>query len=468
MLRDHKEAMNGLARELADALSPASPAPPAGPIVRVEIAIPEIDLLAWLNAQEGDTKIYWSDRNEAFAMAGIGIADARRGNGPVELEGLFTEFHKNLSHEFPNLRYYGGMGFDTSSAAPESWQPFGSHCFIIPEIELGRKHDRYYLACNVSVAEGPKGPQRLQELAGTLEAVVFPTDHGAQPLPRTTSRLDRPNEMDWCAMVNQALAAFEEGVAEKVVLGRESLFEFEAPLDPVALLRQLVDHTIHSYHFCFQLSPFHAFLGASPERLFRRLNVYIESEALAATRPRGATPEEDQALAQELLDSDKDLREHRFVLDTIRALFDKQCSAVKAEDTPEVLKLRHCQHLLTKVEGVLRDSQEDADLIRHLHPTPAVGGVPRDKALGLIDALEPFGRGWWAAPIGWVGYDAAEFAVAIRSGLIQDNTLTLYSGAGIVPGSSPQEEWGEIEYKMDNFLNIIEGSGAIKKPASHP
>lgn len=468
MPRDHKTAKNGLARELAAALSFRPQASPACPIVRVETPIPKIDLLSWLETQEADTKIYWSDRNEAFAMAGIGIADAKKGNGPVQFEGLFSELRKNLSLNFPSLRYYGGMGFDTSAPSSEHWRPFGAYCFIIPRIELGRKDENYYLACNVAVEEGPKAAQHLQEQLDTLEAIVFPAARGAQPLPPTASRLDRPNEMDWSAMVNQVLQAFKTGSIQKVVLGRESLFEFERPLDPVALLRQLVDHTIHSYHFCFQLAPFHAFLGASPERLFRRLSVYIESEALAATRPRGTTPEEDQALAQELLASDKDLREHRFVLDTIRELFDKQCSAVRAEGTPEVLKLRHCQHLLTKVQGVLKDNLADGVLLRNLHPTPAVGGVPRGKALELIDALEPFERGWWAAPVGWVGYDAAEFAVAIRSGLVFDNTLALYSGAGIVPGSSPEEEWGEIEYKMNNFLNIIEGSGVATNPASRP
>lgn len=88
----------------------------------------------------------------------------------------------------------------------------------------------------------------------------------------------------------------------------------------------------------------------------------------------------------------------------------------------------------------------------YLHPTPAVGGFPREAALREIAALEPFDRGWYAGPIGWVGKDAAEFAVAIRSGLVAGDRVNLYSGAGIVPGSSPDKEWEEIENKIGNFI----------------
>jgi menaquinone-specific isochorismate synthase len=97
----------------------------------------------------------------------------------------------------------------------------------------------------------------------------------------------------------------------------------------------------------------------------------------------------------------------------------------------------------------------DAEVLRALHPTPAVGGYPGVEALEEIRALEPFDRGWYAGPVGWIGADAAEFAVGIRSGLVRGNTLALFSGAGIVAGSAPEGEWAEIEQKIGDFTRMF-------------
>ena len=115
-------------------------------------------------------------------------------------------------------------------------------------------------------------------------------------------------------------------------------------------------------------------------------------------------------------------------------------------------------HLFSRVVGQLKDGVGDGQLIKRLHPTPAVGGYPTENALAEIERLEPFERGWYAGPVGWVSAEAAEFAVAIRSGMLERNSLSLYSGAGIVPGSTPQLEWEEIEHKIGDFLEIIQNA----------
>ena len=107
------------------------------------------------------------------------------------------------------------------------------------------------------------------------------------------------------------------------------------------------------------------------------------------------------------------------------------------------------------MRGTLKDGVTDAGLLEALHPTPAVGGYPRDRALGEIRDLEPFDRGWYAGPVGWIGAEASEFAVGIRSGLVRGRTLDLYSGAGIVAGSVPDEEWAEIEQKIGDFTGMF-------------
>jgi menaquinone-specific isochorismate synthase len=97
----------------------------------------------------------------------------------------------------------------------------------------------------------------------------------------------------------------------------------------------------------------------------------------------------------------------------------------------------------------------DAEVLLALHPTPAVGGYPRREALEEIRALEPFDRGWYAGPVGWIGAEGSEFAVGIRSGLVRGNSLALFSGAGIVAGSVPEDEWAEIEQKIGGFVRVF-------------
>jgi len=120
-----------------------------------------------------------------------------------------------------------------------------------------------------------------------------------------------------------------------------------------------------------------------------------------------------------------------------------------------VLKLPHVQHLKASLNGRLKPGVSDSDLLVSLHPTPAVGGYPTDRAVDEIFSLALFDRGWYASPTGWIGADAAEFCVAIRSGLIDRNRLALFSGAGIVAGSRPEREWDEIENKIGSFLSLI-------------
>jgi menaquinone-specific isochorismate synthase len=430
---------------------------PLGAIVRVEVPLEGVTPLLWLQAQVGQTHYYWSSRDGDFEMAGIGEADVLVPDGPGDTAGLFAHMRKRLSMRWPSLRYYGGFRFCAADAGEERWHNFQAYRFVVPRVEVLRRGDQVYLACNARCTAEERQIEELtaveKQLAGLLTA-AGDEDH---PLPTLTGRIDLPDRAGWGALVDRALDAFAGHQLEKVVLARETelRFDTESMLDPIGLLRRLVCHSTNSYQFCFHPSSNRAFLGASPERLFHRNNVYLQSEALAGTRPRGDTDATDTALGDALLGSDKDLREHRFVVRKLREHFQRFCVATNHDSAPSLMKLRNCQHLHTYMEGILKQQDVDAALLEAFHPTPAVGGVPREKALDWLAEHEPFDRGVYAAPVGWVGFDEAEFCVGIRSGLIEGNTLALYSGAGIVPGSSAEEEWAEIENKMSNFLEAL-------------
>jgi menaquinone-specific isochorismate synthase len=444
-------ATHQIAARLADVLGTRVPAD--GRMVRIELRIADIEPLAWLQAQSDFTQYYWSSRDEAFEMAGVGEADVLVPLGNVDYAGLFDHMRSRLAMRYPSLRYYGGFRFQAAGKG-ERWRAFKAYRFVVPRFEVVKRLGGTFLACNVKPGNPRGNAERLEQVLADLSRLSF-TPAPAAPPPKVIARADLPDEAGWHALVERALDDFSAHRIEKVVLARETCFEADGPWDAARLLGRLVKQSQRSFEFCFHPAPGRAFIGASPERLYHRVNCYVQSEAIAGTRPRGKSDEADTRLADALLHSEKDLREHRFVVRMLRENLGRFCRQLQVEPEPDVLRLRHCQHLYTRMEGILKQNDVDAALIEALHPTPAVGGAPRDRALDWIAREEPFDRGCYAAPVGWVGFDAAEFCVAIRSGLVQGNTLSLYNGAGIVPGSLPAEEWDEVENKMAGFLAAL-------------
>jgi menaquinone-specific isochorismate synthase len=430
-----------------------------GALLRVQLPLPRLDPLAWLRAHGAHSQYYWSDRRDAFTMAGVGECDvlASHPHEAYSLEQVFAQMRTRLLNAPPSLRYYGGLRFHPGESRTTLWKPFRDFRFIVPRFEVVRNGDSTVFACNLYPDAFNNADEAILQTSDHLHAIEFAEAIDPVSLPAIRRRIDTPSKRGWHDAVVETLGAFEESVLKKVVLARETQLQMDGPLDPVALLTQLVARSVNAFDFCFHPAPNRAFIGSSPERLYKRVESYVQSEAIAGTRPRGKSDAEDQRLAQELMRSAKDQSEHAFVVDMLREHFDRFCRCVHVEEGPDILQLRHCQHLRTRVEGLLHDADSDAALLKALHPTPAVGGVPREMALRWIEEHEAFDRGIYAAPVGWVGADAAEFCVGIRSGLISRDILALYAGAGIVPGSDPTEEWEEVENKMANFMSVLPG-----------
>lgn len=419
---------------------------------RIELPIQPCDIMQWVVQQNHDAKVYWSDRNGAVEVAGLGEATVLSPANPdtLDVDDVFNFGRSLLSSRYRHQRFYGGFSFADTTA--EQWKAFGHYRFVAPAIEVGRDGDDYYAACQWRGGDEQKGL-----LKGLLESTHLSEVVAQSHIAR--QRIDTPTRGEWLEKVERLLELFEEGVVDKVVIARESKFLFNDCVEPFSLLQHLQGNTVRSYYYAFQVSADSTFIGASPERLFKREGELLYSEALAATRPRGNTLQEDESLGDELLSSDKDRREHQLVLDRIMTLLGEFCSSISRDRETELLKLRHCQHLLCKVGGQLNRSDCDAEVLAKLHPTPAVGGVPKEAALEWIEELEDFDRGWYAAPVGWISYDAVEFAVAIRSALVQGDTVSVYTGAGIVPGSTPEAEWDEIENKISDFRGLFAPEG---------
>ena len=417
-------------------------------IVRISVDAGGIDALGWLREQRLYPRLYWSGRDDAAEVAAAGVADLQTGDGPDEIDALRKRLPTFGDGE---ARYYGGGRFDPSGEEDDEWGPFGSYRFVLPRFELLVNGTAAMLVCNLVL---PRDLGQREEVLDQIEGLKTPWEREGT-LPEPLYRKDSPDRAGWARNVENALAAFSEGRLGKVVLARRAELGFGEELDGVLLARELRDATPGCFHFYVEPEEGAAFLGATPERLFRREGKTVRSEAVAGTRPRGASSEDDDDLRDDLLRSEKDRSEHGFVKAGIGETLGPLCEELRVESGVSEMKTASRRHLVSRVRGTLRDGVTDADLLRAVHPTPAVGGYPREGALEEIRTLEPFDRGWWAGPVGWIGADGSEFAVGIRSGLVSGRTLALFSGAGIVEGSVPAEEWAEIEQKIEDFTGAF-------------
>ena len=423
--------------------------PEAGRIVRIEADCAAEAPASWLLRQQQCPRYYWATRDRTFEMAGIGESDVIQPHALESVDAALAVIDAKITAENTSARYYGGYKFYKSPATDGRWRHFKAYRFVLPLLELCRDGDRYFIACNLN------GNLSKKEVVDFLHRHMFCESDTTRQLPDFFNRTDLPDFSGWRQLVNKALTAIDNEAFQKVVLARETTVCASARIDPVSLIVKMRVAADNLHLFCFEPVPGRAFLGASPERLYKRTGKQLESEALAGTRPRSHNATEDAQMRQELLTSTKERQEHQIVLKEISSILSAYCTTIDSASEPEILKLMGCQHLRTPLSGILKENISDTMLLKALHPTPAVGGFPKEKALAWLHREEPFERGIYAAPVGWIGVNAAEFCVGIRSGLVSDTLLTLYSGAGIVRESNPDAEWHELNAKLAFFLNII-------------
>jgi len=285
-------------------------------------------------------------------------------------------------------------------------------------------------------------------------------DSGA--LPAIVASHSIPGEDRFRQGVRQAVANFGLSDIRKAVLSRVLEVELAGRADPARIFASLAAQNPTGYQFRVPLADGAELVGVSPELLLRKEGDRIVSNPLAGSARRQPDSDSDAAAAGALLQSPKDLREHRYVTDDIRRLLLPLCATLDVPQTPSLLSTAAMWHLSTRIEGTLRDPGMSAlELACTLHPTPAVCGYPTRLARKLIDLVEPFERGLFAGIVGWMDADGnGEWAVTIRCGTVQGNTIRLFAGAGIVADSCPDAEWAETQGKLATMLRAL--------GASHP
>ncbi|WP_183030149.1 isochorismate synthase [Altericroceibacterium spongiae] len=299
-----------------------------------------------------------------------------------------------------------------------------------------------------------------------VEALALSAQAPARLPARPVRLTGEPDGPAYARIVAEALRRLdrrEGAVLRKVVLARSLHIVMDRPVDPLAIAARLMrDNSVTTFLMDLEEAtglPGHKMVGATPELLVARKGSQVLSHPLAGSAPRSSDPAADRAAADGLLHSEKDQREHSLVVEAIADMLAPYCSALTMPEGTTLRSTASMWHLGTRIEGRLKNGAmpSAAGLAALLHPTPAVGGMPRQAALDCIRELEPQDRGFYAGAVGWTDRAGdGEWYVSLRCAELRDKQLTLHAGAGIVAGSDPQSEVAETWAK---FRAILQGLG---------
>jgi len=376
----------------------------------------------------------WGHPKAGLRVKAFGTALLREG---TSLRAALTDLE--VPDEIPPRLpgpWFGAAAFNDGLG--RDWAGFAPIRFTLPELLAWREGPRHFLA-----AFGDDAQQRLDAARAGLDRADA---QAAGPAPAVRVLPGKGERARWKALVARALAAIRAGALDKVVLARAIDLEADAPLEPLALLAALETRYPTCRSFLIRGSS-GVFLGATPEILCRVDGDRVQADALAGS----ASPKEAAALAGD----EKELREHRWVVDHITHALGGIADHVHHPPEPRIRALANVAHLHTPVVARLAPSRGVADVVAALHPTPAVGGVPSGAALRFLAEHERLDRGLYAGVVGWIGEGRAELAVALRSALIRGRRARLFVGAGIVEGSSEDAEWEETELKSRALLDAL-------------
>ncbi|MCA1656860.1 MAG: isochorismate synthase [Actinobacteria bacterium] len=424
--------------------------------------------VAFASRRDGEPSFCFEqpDRDRA-AIATLGEVTRLEASGPERFAVVARRWRRLVSDAVTDapagppgagLIAVGGFSFADNGGSAPHWRGFPSGSLVVPEVAIARRGEdvRITVAAAVSAQDSPvRVLARLSARLKELRQAPLPL---LDPSPVERARISSamaPEHFEHA--VSSAVELIRAGELQKVVLAREVQVHAAAPHAVGGVFGVLREGFPACFSFCVQQGEA-AFVGASPELLVRREGLRASTMALAGSTRRSADPAVDAHLGEQLLRSSKDREEHGIVARRIERSLRPHAVWVTAAPEPALVRVANIQHLATPVRAQLAEPLGLLDLARVLHPTPAVGGEPREAAVQLIPALEGLDRGWYAGPVGWL--DAAEdgeLCVALRCALIEGPLARCYAGNGIVGDSDPAAELAETEVKLEALLPVLAG-----------
>ncbi|MGR5095527.1 isochorismate synthase [Vibrio maritimus] len=431
--------MSQLTTAIAQLISKLEQAPQGCKRIEQEIqGHPKFHCIDWLEAQPHFPKFYWQSRDTREEVVALGQLHT------------FSEASPAYAILADNQRVWGGRSFDGHTDKNRRCM---SAFFFLPQIELIRFDTSWRIAVNISMS--------VDKAIGALKQLMADVTELPPLATSIVGMTHTPNEQQWHDLVDDVLTGIEEDRFKKVVLARKTTIDIKDPISPAQLLKASYRENHHSFHFLMALSKELAFVGSTPERLYRRVGQQLETEALAGTIGRGDNAAQDMELANWLTQDLKNINENQYVVDDILQSLAPHSSEVHLEKELRLVRLRKVQHLKRNIVAQLSKGINAVQLLQALQPTAAVAGLPRSEALAYIQENEPFARGWYAGSVGYLSHEKAEFCVAIRSALLMKDEVQLFAGAGIVPGSVAAHEWQELDKKMSTLLSLISDNPSL-------
>ncbi len=421
-------------------------------------------IIRLFNNKSNIPRIIWFDDNQQTIAVGSLWDSSYSGSN------RFTDVHEAIVALYKNSVYLNRVendhlsrvfgGFSYFNDGEDSGDPFKISSFILPKYIFFKKDNFSTVVLMHSFpneGDGNSIEKALIREFNEFYRSISPEDEEFK-IPSISNMVELTNKKEWISNVEEALRLINATRLEKVVIARSIQFLSDKQIRPFSIFKKLHSSYPNCFNFYFELDGDQVFLGASPELLIQKNVNKISTMALAGTIKRGSTREEDVQLANELLSSNKDRKEHQIVvqqiIDNLKSFVDIE--SLKIDNNPHIHKIHNVQHLRTNISAQLKGEISLLDIIDHLHPTPAVGGKPRTEALQFIKALEG-SRGWYASPLGYIKSNLdGKFIVGLRSALIKHKTIHAFAGAGIVDASDPTKEWEETKLKFKPFLNALE------------
>lgn len=443
------------------------------PLLTVTLPIAPIDPLAALELNpDYEEKFYWDHPENKISISAAGKVRELKATGVNRFEEIAAQTaglkgqidaYTAVMHSMAGPLFLGGYSFDNHNIG-RVWKKFGAARFVLPEWMLVKSEDLHLLTLTIDKKNAKPHDIYQQIISKITEFIHLSGELLSDTKPETEESgilctLQSPDEhRDWIRKVELARDMIRENRFDKIVLARPLTVESRTAPVFTHITYRLREKYPECFNFLIQKDSETAFVGATPERLASFRNNMFITEGLAGSTSRGKSALEDAALAQNLMKSRKDRNEHEFVIRAINDNLKKYSKRINHPKKPEIKKLNNVQHLFTPISASIKKGVQIHELISEMHPTPAVGGFPRDEAVSHIYDIEQLDRGWYAAPIGWFNLNGwGEFAVAIRSALLHKNRAVLYAGCGIVADSDPEKEWGETLLKFKPMLESLSG-----------
>ncbi|QHP79605.1 isochorismate synthase MenF [Pectobacterium odoriferum] len=399
------------------------------------------ELLPWLAIQPVYPQFYWQHRQDREEAAVCGNVCGFR--HIQDAEAFLAQQQCNS-----DVRIWGLNAFNQTKEDDVA----SSGYLFLPRAELRCQDDT--LSLSINLFSDISLQQDAVEASAFINLLLPPA---SQPLlhAEVQSVRHQPERQGWIDFLQRALHDINTGLMEKVVLARATTLTLTQPLQATTFMAASRAANHHCYHFMLAHDARHAFLGSSPERLYRRRGTELETEALAGTVASDRDAHKASELADWLMNDTKNQCENMLVVDDICQRLQQSALSLDVMP-PEIVRLRKVQHLRRTIHATLRTASDSACL-NALQPTAAVAGLPRQEARRFIAEHEPFERGWYAGSAGYLSRQQSEFSVALRSAEVRDHVLTLYAGAGIVAGSDPEQEWQELENKAAGLRSLLDG-----------